>query len=106
VLDGWCVEGHVEGVTGWSVDGPKRPAADSPEERDRLDADALYEKLESGVLPCFYTEPERYLEIMRHAISLNASFFNTQRMLLQYLYDAYLEPGPGCPEVEPLASQG
>ena len=96
VLDGWWVEGHVEGVTGWSIghDGgaEERPAGD----RDALDADALYEKLDTAVLPCFFAQRERYLGIMRNAISLNASFFNTQRMLLQYLYAAYVEHGEDC----------
>ena len=60
----------------------------------------LYDKLERAVLPCFYRDRPRFLGIMRNAIALNASFFNTQRMVLQYLYDAYLErpdngAGPG-----------
>jgi len=44
-------------------------------------------------MPCFYERPERFREIQRFAISLNASFFNTHRMVLQYLYDAYRDPG-------------
>ena len=32
---------------------------------------------------------ERFIEIMRHAIALNGAFFNTQRMVAQYLHDAY-----------------
>ena len=50
---------------------------------------SLYEKLERAVVPCFYRDRPRFLGIMRNAIALNASFFNTQRMMLQYLYDAY-----------------
>ena len=57
---------------------------------------ALYEKLDTAVLPCFFAQRERYLGIMRNAIALNASFFNTQRMLLQYLYAAYVEHGEDC----------
>ena len=96
VLDGWWLEGHVEGVTGWSIgtDGgaQERPADD----RDALDAQALYQKLDTAVLPCFFAQREQYLGIMRNAIALNASFFNTQRMLLQYLYAAYVEHGEDC----------
>ncbi|HEY5657461.1 MAG TPA: alpha-glucan family phosphorylase, partial [Myxococcota bacterium] len=89
ILDGWWVEGCVEGVTGWAIgtDG-HRDAASEPDLRD---ARALYDKLESAVVPCFYAEPQRFREIMRSAIALNASFFNTHRMVLQYLYDAYRE---------------
>jgi starch phosphorylase len=89
VLDGWWVEGCVEGVTGWGVapdgDGAQAP----PAERDTHCAQALYDKLEGSVLPCFYGDPDRYAGIMRSAIALNASFFNTHRMLLQYVHEAY-----------------
>jgi len=89
VLDGWWLEGHVEGITGWAVGGSER----DPEGRDRADAESLYQRLERSVLPRFYGEQDRYLQMMRYAIALNASFFNSQRMLLQYLYEAYQEPG-------------
>jgi len=50
---------------------------------------ALYDKLEREIVPMFYGRPNRYTEIMRFAIALNGSFFNTQRMVLQYLSNAY-----------------
>ena len=83
VLDGWWVEGHVEGVTGWSIGGPD-PEGDPS--RDALD---LYIKLERVILPLFYGLPFAYAEVMRSAISLNGSFFNTQRMVRQYVHNAY-----------------
>jgi starch phosphorylase len=84
VLDGWWIEGHVEGVTGWSIGGSGESRTDSTR-----DAEALYEKLESAVLPAFYREPQRFLDIMRHAIALNGSFFHSQRMLQEYIAKAY-----------------
>jgi starch phosphorylase len=96
VLDGWWVEGHVEGVTGWAIGEDAGASGEGSAERDAHDAHALYEKLDRSVLPCFFAQRERYLEIMRGAIALNASFFNTQRMLLQYLYAAYVEHGVDC----------
>jgi starch phosphorylase len=39
----------------------------------------------------FYREPDRYLDVMRHAIALNSSFFNTERMMDQYVRKAYLD---------------
>ena len=90
ILDGWWVEGCIPGVTGWAIgrDGGHLELA----ERDEADATALYEALETLVLPSYYQERDRFLEMMRSSISLNASFFNTQRMVLQYLYDAYTGP--------------
>jgi starch phosphorylase len=99
ILDGWWVEGCVEGVTGWAIGEDGEEPERSPSARDRAHAEALYEKLATAVLPRFYRERGRYVEMMRCAIALNASFFNTHRMVLQYLYDAYapvsLAPGRG-----------
>lgn len=83
ILDGWWVEGCIEGVTGWAIGG-----ADGDHTRD-ADANALYAKLEQAILPAYYAEPERYLAVMQHAIALNASFFNTERMMSQYVTRAY-----------------
>lgn len=89
VLDGWWVEGHIEGVTGWSI-GEKVEACTSPsEEAEACHAAALYDKLEQQVLPCFYKERDRFIEIMKHTIAINGAFFNTQRMVGQYLRNAY-----------------
>jgi starch phosphorylase len=84
VLDGWWIEGHVEGVTGWSIGEAIGAENDSVAE-----AASLYEKLEKIVLPLFYKEPEKFAEVMRSAIVLNGSFFNTQRMIEQYVKNAY-----------------
>ena len=88
VLDGWWVEGHLEGVTGWSIG-----SEDSSSEDSSGDAASLYEKLEHRILPLFYTDREGYARVMRSAVAVNGSFFNTQRMVMQYVSNAYL-PGP------------
>jgi glycogen phosphorylase len=85
VLDGWWIEGWMEGLTGWAIGDPGQP-----DDRSR-DATSLYEKLERQIIPMFYHDPQRYTETMRHAIALNGSFFNTQRMLQQYVLKAYFE---------------
>ncbi|MBI2850556.1 MAG: alpha-glucan family phosphorylase [Chloroflexi bacterium] len=86
VPDGWWVEGLVEGVTGWAIGECYQCESDTAQETA-----SLYDKLEKVIMPMFYKEPEAYGEVMRYAIALNASYFNAQRMLLQYL-DAYLRP--------------
>jgi starch phosphorylase len=84
VLDGWWIEGHVEGVTGWSIgedwEGESNPARETA---------SLYDKLEYLVLPLFYARPSAFARVMRSTIAINASFFNSQRMMLQYLENAY-----------------
>lgn len=56
---------------------------------DRRDAASLHDKLEQQVVPMFYNERERFNDMMRHAIAMNGSFFNTQRMVSQYVLKAY-----------------
>jgi starch phosphorylase len=90
ILDGWWIEGCIEGVTGWAL-GERCGAADKSGDRAACDAASLYDKLENVVMPLFYRDRERFLDVMRHAIALNGSFFNTQRMVLQYVLNAYFE---------------
>ncbi len=88
MLDGWWLEGCIEGVTGWSI-GDHRVSDASGADRNASDARSLYDQLEHVVAPLFYHERPRFLEVMRHAIALNGSFFNTQRMVQQYVLKAY-----------------
>ena len=87
VLDGWWIEGLVEGVTGWAIGEEKRSREDDA--TGSHDASSLYDKLERVIVPMFYQDRERFIEVMRHAIAVNGSFFNTQRMLQQYVLNAY-----------------
>ena len=90
ILDGWWSEGCIEGVTGWAIGGDKDASMESRDTRAE-DAHALYNKLEMIILPMFCNEPDRFAEVMRHSIALNASFFNTERMLSQYITKAYFK---------------
>ncbi|HOF02705.1 MAG TPA: alpha-glucan family phosphorylase [Atribacterota bacterium] len=85
ILDGWWVEGCIEGITGWSIG-----SAANLESIEAEEADSLYKKLEAEIMPAYYNQKERWLNIMRHCVAVNASFFNTQRMVLQYVSNAYL----------------
>jgi starch phosphorylase len=80
ILDGWWIEGWIEGVTGWAIDDHD----DEPGE-----ARSMYEHLEQVILPLYYKDQGQWRRIMRSTIALNGSFFNTQRMLEQYVINAY-----------------
>ncbi len=94
VLDGWCVEGHVEGITGWAIGERMGPCETPDPGADACHADELYQKLAGVVIPCFYKDRERFKEMMRSTITLNGSFFNTHRMMAQYVHNAYRAVGP------------
>lgn len=83
VLDGWWAEGHIEGVTGWSIGNYAEGESASAE------AQSLYDKLEKVILPLYYQWNDDFTRIMRSTIALNGSFFNAQRMMYQYLKNAY-----------------
>jgi starch phosphorylase len=87
VLDGWWIEGHIEGLTGWSIG---EPVHGKGEERDHAqDAPSLYDKLEQAVVPLFYHDRARFMDMMAYSIAINGSFFNTQRMVQEYVLNAY-----------------
>ncbi|MBE0425705.1 MAG: alpha-glucan family phosphorylase [Nitrospirae bacterium] len=87
VLDGWWIEGHIEGLTGWSIGEPTHGKGD---ERDHsLDAPSLYDKLEHAIVPLFYHDRERFIDVMIYSIAINGSFFNTHRMVQEYVLNAY-----------------
>jgi starch phosphorylase len=85
VLDGWWIEGCIENLTGWAIG-----SAEYPESDDDRDVESLYDKLEKRVIPVFYHHKDEWVNIMRHSIAINASFFNTHRMVQQYVLQAYL----------------
>ena len=82
MLDGWWIEGCIEGATGWSI-------GETGSSDWSKDAASLYSKLEEIIIPMFYHGRDRFIDVMRHAIALNGSFFNTQRMVQQYVLNAY-----------------
>ena len=97
VVDGWWREGWIEGVTGWSTGGAE--PEDGPE-AERKHADELYDKLESTILPLFCDDREGWTRMMTQVIALNASFFNADRMVRQYVEHAY-DTGRSEPSVPP-----
>ena len=80
ILDGWWIEGCIEGVTGWAIaDGAN----------DAEEAESLYKKLESAVVPLYRDAPEKWARLMRTTLAFNGSYFNTNRMVKQYTRNAY-----------------
>jgi len=87
ILDGWWIEGCIEGVTGWAISEAREGAPALSAD----DAGLLYQKLEQVILPLYYDDQDHYVDMMRHCIALNGSFFNTHRMIQQYVLKAYFE---------------
>ena len=81
-LDGWWIEGCAEDVTGWAIDDHETIAEE---------AASLYDKLEQAIAP-LYQDHTKWARMQQHCIAMNGTFFNTHRMLAQYIGNAYLPP--------------
>ena len=91
VLDGWWIEGWIENITGWSI-GPAATETNLEAVDETLDVHDLYSKLENAILPTYYADDNHaaWIAIMKGAIGKNACYFNTHRMMRQYVTEAYL----------------
>ncbi len=92
VLDGWWIEGHIEGYTGWAI-GPnptETSLSENIEVMDRRDAEDLYHKLETIIIPAYYNDKTNWIRMMQNVIGKNAYYFNSHRMMRRYVTDAYI----------------
>jgi glycogen phosphorylase len=92
-LDGWWVEGCVEGVTGWELPDEAEAFGEAKETdlqlRDKTVAQ-LHQLLEQTIIPLYKQKSDGWATVARMAIALNGSYFHTQRMMEQYKHLAYL----------------
>src|SRR5512143_616437 len=90
VLDGWWIEGHIEGFTGWAI-GAMPTEMTQPGTSDAEDAADLYDKLENLIIPAYYNpDKSGWSRMMKNAISKNAYYFNSHRMMRRYVTEAYI----------------
>jgi len=89
VLDGWWIEGCVEGLTGWAI-GPRPDQISDEQQRRKREIADLYNKLEYLIIPKFYEQRDDWIDMMKNSIGKVAYYFNTHRMMRRYATDAYL----------------
>ena len=89
VLDGWWVEGCIEGVTGWAIGPSPKENLEEPERR-RREITQLYDKLEYLIIPTFYRNRDAWIHMMKNSIGKIAYYFNSHRMMRRYATEAYL----------------
>ena len=80
ILDGWWIEGCIEGVTGWAIEDGAN---------DQEEAGSLYNKLERAIVPLYRDTQDKWARMMRTTLAFNGSYFNTNRMVKQYTRNAY-----------------
>jgi starch phosphorylase len=89
--DGWWAEGY-NAKNGWLIEG--RAPSNDPAAVDAADADALYNLLESEIVPAFYDRdtngiPRRWLQVVREAIVTVTPRFSARRMVKEYATTMY-----------------
>ncbi|MBI5641069.1 MAG: alpha-glucan family phosphorylase, partial [Nitrospirae bacterium] len=89
VLDGWWIEGHIEGYTGWAI-GPAPQELTPGADADMRDSEDLYNKLEHTIIPLYYNDRHTWIRMMQNAIGKNAYYFNSHRMMRRYVTEAYI----------------
>jgi starch phosphorylase len=92
VLDGWWAEAF-DGVNGWAISGD---VAETPEEQDERDAEALYTLMEQEVLPLYYDRdeygvPHGWLARVKASLATIGPSFCATRMLQEYVERSYGE---------------
>ncbi|HVS03492.1 MAG TPA: alpha-glucan family phosphorylase [Thermoanaerobaculia bacterium] len=91
ILDGWWPEAY-DGSNGWAIGN--EGVSEEWQQQDLEDAQALYRVLEEEVLPTFYDRdeqlPRRWIARMRSAIATVAPRFSSDRMVRDYVTEAYL----------------
>ena len=104
-LDGWWPEGYTR-ETGWAIgDGT---LSDDWQGQDYSDAQALYNLLESEIVPTFYDRPHgelpsRWIRMMKESIKMSLQQFSSTRMVAEYFEKAY---SPALDAFARLAADG
>lgn len=91
ILDGWWVEGYHQD-NGWAI-GAGEEYVDLTYQDD-VESRAIYDLLEQEIVPAFYNRtndglPRAWLKHMKRAIASNTAYFNTNRMVQEYMEKCY-----------------
>lgn len=101
ILDGWWDE-WFDGRNGWAI--PTADGVEDPERRDDLEAQALYDLIESQVAPAFYDcdergLPLRWLDMVRHTLQTLGPKVLASRMVGEYVDRLYAPAAVTAAEV-------
>lgn len=112
-LDGWWDEAwHYAATTGsfigWAIGRGEK--YESAEYQDQIEAAALYDLLESEIVPAFYERsadglPRRWISYMKSSIGTLSYSFNAQRMVKDYTSDSYTRAHEKCQQLLAAGAQ-
>ena len=90
IMDGWWVEGYNE-KNGWAFG--QEPTGN---DRDRIDAEAIYRILEQKIIPLYYEVSDDgvqhgWVKVMKESIKSNGPRFSARRMVKEYIERFYIK---------------
>jgi len=91
IYDGWAVEGTFDGINGYLIQERDGDGMEylNVEDRHRQDYELMMQILENEIIPTYYNNPERWADLMTHAIRTSESYFNSDRMAVEYFVRLY-----------------
>lgn len=92
VLDGWWDEGYQPGL-GWAIGSGEE--YQNPDYQNQVESQAIYNLLDKAVVPLFYERgrdnlPREWIRMMKKSMQTLAAYFNSHRMLEDYVHRMYL----------------
>lgn len=92
ILDGWWAEFYDE-ENGWAI--PSADSAGDSAERDKLEADSMYDLIEHQIAPRFYDRdaagvPTRWVQSIRHTLATLSPELSAGRMVREYVERLYV----------------
>lgn len=89
VSEGWFPEFVQDRTNGFMI--PSKGKHLSDVEQDRLDAQFLYDLLEEEILPLYYTNKDKWFQLVRNSLLQIRPAFDSDRMVREY-YDNLYQP--------------
>jgi glycogen phosphorylase len=92
ILDGWWNE-YYDGDNGWAI--PSADSAGDGAERDKIEAESLYDLIEYQIAPRFYRRnsndvPAQWMKSVRHTLATLSPSLSADRMVREYVQRLYV----------------
>ncbi len=87
-FDGWIPEFAKHGINSFVI--AEADSSKSFEEQDREDLNSLYDILEKQIIPLYYEEPKKWLQVVKQSMTDIVPYFDSKRMATAYYEQLYI----------------
>jgi len=91
IYDGWAVEGTFDNINGYLIQERDGDGLEflNAEDRHKQDYEIMMRILENEIIPTYYENKPRWANLMLHAIRTSQSYFDSDRMAVEYFVRLY-----------------